>query len=266
MRLFQTVIRTELIKLRGTVALWLTLLYPLGTVILTSLFHYAEREKALPDQVTFINNYNNLVAFFLPFYAVLMISFFCQVEHKNSMLKHLYSLPVPKWAFYFGKLAAAFLLLASAWLLLIVLLYISTLILGTLSPKLRISAAFDHSYLWLIMTNTFLSATALLVIQYILSLKLKNVVAPVAIGISMIILPIAVLMVLGMTGIIKNPRVFEWLPKYDPYSYPYSFVFSLNHGGQAKMELFKPSLGIWLIISIVLAILGYFEMSKRNIK
>jgi hypothetical protein len=266
MRLFLTVIRTELIKFRGTVALWLTFLYPLGTVILTSLFHYAEREKALPDQVTFINNYNNLVAFFLPFYAVLMISFFCQVEHKNSMLKHLYSLPIPKWAFYFGKLAAAFLLMASAYLLLIAFMYISSLILGTLSPKLRISPAFDHAYLWLIMTNTFLSSAALLVIQYILSLKLKNVVAPVAIGISMIILPIAVLMVLGMTGIIRNPRVFEWLPKYDHYSYPYSFIFSMNHGGQVKMDLFNLSLGIWLLIAIALAILGYIEISKRNIK
>jgi lantibiotic transport system permease protein len=264
--LLRIVISTEILKLRNTVALWLTLLYPFGTVFLSSLFHYAERNHVFPDQVNFINNFNSLAAFFLPFYAVLMVSFFCQMEHRNSMLKHLYSLPVPKWAFYYGKLIASFLMLAVAWLMLIVFLYIAMLLLGSISPKLRITAAFDHVYLLLLITQTFLSAAALVVIQYILSLKLKNVVAPVAIGTTLIILPIAVLFVLGITGLISNPRVLQWLPKYDPYSFPFSFVFNVTNGGPVKQELFSTPLLTWFLVALAVAILGYFEVRKRNIK
>jgi lantibiotic transport system permease protein len=266
LNLLGLVIFTEIQKLRKTVALWLTLLYPLGTVFLSSLFLYAEQSHVKPDQVNFINNFNSLAAFFLPFYAVLMVSFFCQVEHRNSMLKHIFALPVPKWAIYFGKLAASFLLLLIAWFLLLVLVYAAFLMLGISSPKLRITGAFDHVYLVLIISRTFFSSACLVIIQYLLSLKLKNVVAPIAIGTSMIILPIAILFVLGITGLIQNPKILQWLLRYDPYSYPFAFVFKFTQGGPLKMELFSTSLIVWTLIAIGLSILGYFEIRKRNIK
>ena len=264
--LLGNVISTEFLKLRRTMALWLTVLYPLGSVFLASLFLYAGRDKTTPDHVEFINNFNSLLAFFLPFFGVLMVSFFCQVEHRNSMFKHLYSLPVPKWAFYFGKLAASFLLLAVAWLLLMLFVYIALLILGSVTPKLRITDAFDHTYLLLLVSRTFLSAATLVVIQYLLSLRMRNVVAPISIGTSMIILPIAVLFVLGITGILTNPKIFNWLLKYDPYSYPFSFIFKFSQGGPVKMELFPTSLVTWTLIASILAVLGYFNLKKRNIK
>jgi lantibiotic transport system permease protein len=264
--ILRIVITTELLKLRNTVALWLTLLYPLGSVFLASLFQYSQRNQATPDQVYFINNFNSLVAFFLPFYAVLMVSFFCQVEHRNSMFKHLYSLPVPKWAYYFGKLAASFLLLAAAWLLLLLFIYLSMLLLGATSPKLRLTSTFDHTYLILLISRTFFSSGCLVVIQYLMSLKLRNVVAPIAIGTSMIILPIAILFVLGITGLLNNPKVLQWLLRYDPYSYPFAFVFKISQGGPVKMELYSTSLLVWTLVAIGLSIIGYVEFRKRNIK
>jgi len=266
LRLVGTVLSTELIKVRRTVAIWLTFLYPAGAVILASLFHYANRAHVQPDQLAFINNFNGLLAFFLTFYAVLTVSFFCQIEHRNSMLKHLYALPLPRWAFYYGKLSAALLLLVFAWTLVIIFLYLSLLIMGVLSPKLQITAAFEHAYLFMMTGRTFLSAVALVVIQYILAMKLRNIVASVTIGIAMIILPVAILFILGITGLITSPNVLKWLPLYDPYAFPYSFVFNFSQGGSVRQEFFSMGLLNWFLAAIAISVLGYLEVRQKNIK
>jgi lantibiotic transport system permease protein len=259
-------IGTEILKTRNTAVLWLTVLFPFGSVMLASLFLFAQKSQITPDMVTFINNFNGMVAFFLPFYSVLMVSYFCQLEHRNSMLKHLFALPIPKWAFYYGKLTTSLIMLFIAGLLMLILVYISLFILGFLKPMVQITDKFEHTYLLLMVSRTFLSSVALTVIQYLISMKLRNVVVAVSIGISMIILPVAILFVLGITGLITNPGIFKWLPRYDPYSFPYSFVFNITNGGQVKQEFLSSILIMWLIIAIILAIAGYFEIKKRNIR
>ena len=265
-KILNTVVLTELIKARNTVALWLTFLYPAGAVFLSSLFHYSNRNQVTPDQMNFINNFNALNSFFLPFYAVLMVSFFCQMEHRNGMLKHLFSLPIPRWGYHFGKLLAALSLLIFSWIILIAFTYLSLFILGITAPKLRITVDFEHGYLWMITFRSFLSAFAMLVIQYLLAMKLRNVVASVSIGISLIILPVAILFVLGVTGLITNPNVLRWLPIYDPYAYPYGFVFNFSQGGAIRQDFFSTSLLVWTVISVVIAALGYMELRRRDIK
>ncbi len=261
-----TVVQTELIKARHTVALWLTFLYPAGAVILAMLFLYSSRNHVNPDQLNFINNFNGLSSFFLPFYAVLMVSFFCQMEHRNGMLKHLFALPVPLWGFHFGKLLTALILLLFSWVLLIAFTYAALFILGLISPSLRLTAAFEHGYLLMITFRSFLASFAMLTIQYLLSMKLKNVVASVSIGITLIILPVAILFVLGVTGLISSPNVLHWLPIYDPYAFPYGFVFNFSQGGAIKQEFFTTSLIVWTILSLIIPVLGYFELRRRDIK
>lgn len=265
-RSLSQVIGTEMIKARNTVALWLTLLFPLFSIFLTSLIAYSERDQLSPDMVSYINNFVSMVSFFLPFNTVFVISFFCQLEHRNSMFKHLYSLPVPRWALYFGKLGAALILLILSGILLIGLNYLAFFILGLISAKLRITSEFDHFYLITMISRTILSAFALLVIQYLLSIRFRNVIAAISIGISLIILPVALLIVLGVAGVLKNPKVLQWLPRWDPYSFPFSHVFKMNSGGTNHQEFYSHPLLIWFLAAIVLAIGGYFEQRRRNIK
>ena len=263
--LISRVITTELRKTRNTVALWLTILYPFCTVLFASMFHYSNRNNITPDQVSFINNFIGMASFFLTFYAVLMISFFCQIEHRNSMLKHLYALPLPRWAFYYGKLFAIILLISGACLLLIILVYISLLIMGLISPKIQITGTFAHGYLYMMVTRSLLSVLALTVIQYNLGMKIRNIISSVSIGITLIILPVAMFFVLGITGVISNPNVLKWLPVYDPYSYPYSFVFNFSQGGPIRKEFYSNSLILWLLAAVLISILGYYESRRRNI-
>lgn len=260
------VVGTELMKLRRTVTLWLTFIYPLGTVVLSSLFLYSMRNQKYFSATATINNINNVAAFFLPFYTVLAISFFCHLEQRNNMFKHLISLPVPRSAFFMGKLAASLILMAFAWMLMIILIYLSMLILDQIEPKLGILLTFDHGYLITAMSRTFLAGIAMVVLQYIISLRLRNVVAPIAIGTSLSILPIAVLFILGVTGLISNPKVLQWLPLYDPYTYPYSHVFNISGGPSYELALFPTASLVYLLVAVVLTLAGNFDFNKRSFK
>ncbi|HPT13470.1 MAG TPA: ABC transporter permease [Bacteroidales bacterium] len=260
------VIGTELLKLRRTVALWLTILYPLGTVLLASLFMYSMRNNKSFSPTATINNINNVAAFFLPFYVILTISFFCQLEHRNNLFKHMISLPVPRTSFFFGKLIASLMLVALAWLQMILLTYLAMFVLDLIVPKLALIQSLDHLYLLTALGRTFLAAIAMVVIQYYLGLRMRNVVAPISIGTAMAILPIAVLFILGVTGLLSNPRVLSWLPLYNPYTYPYSHVFNIMSGPSYELDLFPSASLIYLLIAVVLAIAGSYEFKNRNFK
>jgi len=264
--IFLTVVATELLKLRRTVSFWLTILYPLGTVMLSSLFLYSMRNQKSMSAIAAINNINNVAAFFLPFFVVLAVSFFCQMEHRNNMFKHMIALPVPRWAYFLGKLAASFILMTAALFLIIVFTFISMLILDLADPKLQLISSMDIGYLFTAITRTFLAGIAMVVIQYILSLRFRNVVAPITIGTAFAILPIAVLFVLGITGLISNPRVLHWLPLYNPYTYPYSHVFNIMSGPQYKLDLFPLASLIFVVIAAALAVFGVYEFKTRNFK
>ncbi|HOW32516.1 MAG TPA: ABC transporter permease, partial [Bacteroidales bacterium] len=264
--MYALVVKAEFIKLRRTVALWLTFLYPLGSVLLASLFIYSMRNQKAMSPVAAVNNINNVAAFFLPFYIVLTISFFCLIENRNNMLKYIISLPVPRHAFFIGKLLASFALMAITLLLLLIFSLVSFLLLAIINSKTNMLLTMDYGYLITVFCRTIIAGIAMTVIQYILSLRLKNVVAPIAIGISLAILPIAVLFVLGVTGVISNPQVLTWLPLYDPYTYPYSHFFNIMSGPSYKLQFLPlPSL-VYLFISIALVVFGVYEFNHREIK
>jgi hypothetical protein len=139
-------------------------------------------------------------------------------------------------------------------------------ILDLIVPKFGLLQSFDHLYLLTALSRTFLAAIVMLVIQYLLGLRMRNVVAPISIGTTFAILPIAVLFILGITGLISNPKVLQWLPLYDPYTYPYSHVFNIMSGPSYELTLFPKATLIYLLIAIILAVAGSYEFRKRNFK
>lgn len=264
--LFSIVVRTELLKLRHTIAFWLTLIYPAGTVLLSFLFSYSMRNNKSFSILASVNNLNNVAAFFLPFYIILTISFFCHIEQKNNMFKYMLSLSVPRTSYFLGKLSASFILLAFAWLMMIILTGVSLFALNLIEPQLHLLKTADHWYVLTAISRTFFAGAAMLVLQYILAMRMRNVVGPIAIGTSLSILPIAVLFVLGVTGLISNPGVLEWLPLYNPYTYPYSHLFNFMRGPSFKLDLFPQASLIYFLIAIALALTGAYEFKKRNFK
>ncbi len=260
---FLRIVTVEIIKLRGTFAFWLAIIYPLGTVLLVTLFRIGMRNNKDFTSDQFINNLGNTASFFLPFFIVLMISMACNTEHKSSMLKHLLALPVPRPLLYLGKFAGIMTLIALAMVLTFVLTYFSVFFSGLISPKLGFGTYFNHGLLIRVLLKAYFAAAAIYSIQYWLSMRLRNLTLPFAIGSAMIILPIAILIILGVAGLIKNNLGFVKIITYNPYSYPYSPGF--NFMKTTDSTIFTINTLVFILLSIAALVLGAWEFNRRNI-
>ena len=86
---------------------------------------------------------------------------------------------------------------------------------------------------------------------------------PVAIGSALIILPIATLIIMGISGLMNEKDNFTRIITYDPYSYPFATAFNLLK--TAEISLFPTVTIVYIGIGIVILLVGSYEFSKRNI-
>jgi hypothetical protein len=261
-RSFLQIVTAEIIKLKGTFVFWLSVIYPLGTVFLVMLFWISKRNGSNVSSDQFINNLGNVASFFLPFFIVLMISMACNTEHKSSMLKHILALPVSRPLFYFGKFAGILVFMALALFLTLLFTYSSLLLSGLISPKLGIGNSFNHSLLIRILVKSYVAAAAIYPIQYWLGMRLRNLTLPVAIGSALIIIPIAVMIIMGITGLISEGQNFKMIISWDPYSYPYSAAFNLMKG--TEFTIFPTMTLVFILVSLIALIAGAWEFSRRS--
>lgn len=263
LRSFQRILLAEMLKLRGTFVSWLTLLYPLCTVFLVTLIWIGNRHAKVVNTDQFISNLGNSASFFLTFFIVLLISLACNIEFKSSMLKHLLVLPVPRPIIYLGKFTGIMMFIGLAMVLTIVFAYISLLICGIINPRLGMGTNFNHGALVLNLLRAYVAAAAIYSIQYWLSMKLKNLTLPVAIGSTLIVLPIAILIILGIAGLINRNADFLRVITYNPYSYPYSPGF--NFVKSAEIEIFTSNTIVFIMTSIAMLAFGTWEFGRRNV-
>lgn len=263
LQLFYRVVASEIQKLRSTFVFWLTIIYPLGTVFLVSLIWFGNRNAKVVSTDQFISNLGNSSSFFLTFFIVLLISLACNIEFKSAMLKHLLTLPVPRPIIYLGKFAGIMLFIGLAMVLTLAFAYLSLLICGLINPKLGMGINFNHAALVLNLLRSYIAAAAIYSIQYWLSMKLKNLTLPVAIGSTLIVMPIAILIILGITGLISRNADFLRVITYNPYSYPYSPGF--NFVKSTEIVIFTSNTIVFILLSIVSLAFGTWEFSRRNI-
>lgn len=264
---FYRIVSTEILKNRRTIALWLTLLYPLFTVALVTLFLYGMKHPKADPWLDFIQNINSVASFFLPFFIILVVGYACNMENKSNTWKHLQALPIPRWSLFFGKISYIFVLLAFSLLLFVVFAHSAAFILSNISPKYsNITGWIDFNKLVNMLVRTYLAGFAIIAIQYWISLRRKNLVFPITIGITLTIMPIAILMVLGIAGILKNPQELKDIFRYNPYSYPFSDLFNFTRKPISESPELPRMTEIFLVVAAALFVMNYFDFRKRNIK
>jgi len=254
----------EFIKLRTTFAFWLSIIYPLGSTFLVTLFWISTRNNKVVNTNLFINNLCDVSSFFLPFFVVLMISVSCYTEHKTSMLKHLLALPVPRPVIYLGKFSGIMVFVFLAFILTLTLAYTSIITCGLFLPRLGLGDSFNHLLLLQKLARAYFAAPAIYSIQYWLGMRMRNLTLPVAIGSALIILPIAVLIVMGITGLITKIENFTKIVTYNPYSYPYSTAFNIVK--TTDVEVFPTTTIVFLTIALLMLIFGSMNFKTWNVK
>lgn len=266
MKTYWLALQTEIIKGRKTFALWQSFLFPLCTVLLISMALSGSKMEDPNPWVRFVHNFSNTIAFFLPFFLVIIIGYYSNIEHKSNTWKHLLTQPVPKLSLFLGKLSMILILVMLSYCFIIILGYLASWLLHLISPaKFHFTlGGISFTSLAGIMLRTYLSGFMIIAVQYWLSLRFKTLIMPFIIGVGLIILPIAVLIIMGMAGLLNQPKSLENVFIYDPYSYPFAHIFKLLKGPETQITILPKMSMIYLGGAILITVLSYLDFRKRN--
>lgn len=256
---FTKSIKNETLKLKGTFALGLAIISALFIPIIY-FFYYLLKSKTLvpaegvnPWEKFMTQQIQVSASLLIPLFIVLITSLIIQIEHKSSSLKYLFSLPVPKWSIYFGKLTVSVGLILFIYILFFFAMLAVGSIVGLIHDELNFLDYFPNYQKPLkLLFRSFIAILGIVGIQFWISFRIKNFIAPLGIGI-----------VLVITGLIVY-KTGESL--YFPYSYSSISLVALSIE-ESNISLWFPKVAfLSLSYFITFSILGFLSISKMNVK
>ncbi len=206
-------LHAELLKTKGTSVIWLTCLAAgflpaINCIILLERpAIFLTRFQAEPWMSLFKMNWRNVAILILPLYVILLNNAIVQIEYKNNTWKQVYATPRKYTDIFFSK----FLVVQVFLLMFFVLVNIFILGGGYLIGKINSGYLFTtrpvpFAGMLLFCSRIYIAILGITAIQYWLSVRFKNFIVPLGIGIG--------LWVTGLT-------LMDWENIiYYPYMYP----------------------------------------------
>lgn len=264
MRSLYISLTSEFYKSRKTLAFWAAIILPILICGLIAFGFYASSEKILKMNYPGLllwGNYSGaslgvMGMLILPFYVMFMAFSVNNIEHKNDTWKSLFSQPLNKFSIYAAKYFYAVFLLFICLVLFLVLTFGSGYLLQALVPKYTFN---DYNPLLLLVkfySKLFLASLGILSIQFVFSLIWSDFLKPMGIGF------------VGIIAGIITANV-GWKYAYlIPYSDP-TLALKVTRIKGAKLEefpIFTQEIWVSLAFALIMFILGYFILAKKNIK
>ena len=179
----------EALKLRGTLALWMSLVAPLAIVALVvlqlALGHMAKQAPFTPEEAW--SRYGlgvlTLWAFLMmPLFVTLQSALLAGLEHGNHQWKHLFALPLPKGVHYLSKLVALTGMLGLAMLVLFAMIPLGGWMLSTLQPRLGIAGAPPLGTIARDLSAIFAAGLLIVALHTWIALRWRSFTVAVSIG------------------------------------------------------------------------------------
>ena len=194
-------------------------------------------------QTLFDQSWQNMAAFLLPMGVILASSLITQIEYKNNTWKQLHATPQTFTTIFLAKFSVILLMTVKFFIFFNIGVILCGLIPCILFdghlPKENIPVLF------FIKENTkyFITCLPIIAIQYLISLKFKNFLVPIGIG---------------LLGLIGSLIGLSW--KYIFIS-PYSYCAMMVMRTQKEFSIY----GVAIIYFIIIMILSYFlYLSKKE--
>ena len=264
MRSLYISLTSEFYKSRKTLAFWAAIILPFIICGLIAIGFYSGSERLLKE------NYPGLLLWsrysgaalgvmgmlILPFYVMFMAFSVNNIEHKNDTWKTLFTQPLNKFSIYAAKYFYAVLLLLICLVLFAVLTFVSGHILQFLVPKYTFNDYNPITLLIKFYSKLFLASLGILSVQFVLSLLWSDFLKPMGIG-----------FVGTIMGIITANLAWKWA-----YLIPYSDpalalrITKISKDGPEAFPIFTEEIWVSLAYAVALFIIGYFILTKKNIK
>jgi lantibiotic transport system permease protein len=248
--------RAEFLKSKQTAAFWLTVIgaafVPVINLIklLARPDHFVPGLKNDPWLITINDNWEVAAIFLLPMYVILATSLVVQIEYKNNTWKQVYASPRTLADIFFSRF-----IVIHSLILFCFILFNAFIILTSLAVNLfqKGYTFFDHAvpfkHMLVLIVKIYFSTLAISAIQYWLSLRFRNFIIPMGIGLGLLI-----------SGII----VHQWDRLYfHPYMYP---IISFMRDFERKPDfVFKAQMldVCWFVVVLLTA---FLDMVRRREK
>jgi lantibiotic transport system permease protein len=182
-------LHSEWLKTKRSMSFWLTILggFFIPIIYLISfIYHQSSINQYSANSDIWIVHFNkcwqNMAAFLLPMGVILATSLITQMEYRNNTWKQLHTTPQSYTTIYFAKLTVIILLTIQFF----IFFNIGILLSGAL-PCLIFNGNFSVQpipVMFFIKENIkyFIACLPIIALQYLISLKFKNFLIPIGIG------------------------------------------------------------------------------------
>ncbi|MCW3074917.1 MAG: hypothetical protein JWP69_1986 [Flaviaesturariibacter sp.] len=255
---FAASLSSELLKTKRTASFWMSII---GAAFIPALFALAYtfnadkiaiKLKVMPWGQHFGQGWQSLSSFLLPMYIILVCALIPQIEFKNNAWKQVFSSPQSTGQIFFSKFLTVHLLILFCYTLFNVFMILFALLVNLINSKYTfLDSSINWSQLMQLNAKTYISILGISAIQFWLSLRFKNFIAPVGIGLVLLIGSIIA------TG-------FGWDHVYKiPYAHPILTLMSMKGKGPLVLENHElNSIGYFVFFTL----LGFLDLRFRKEK
>lgn len=183
-------VRAEIIKTKRSASFWLSL-FGAGVIPLIFFLTYflkPERNYSMEWDKHISMGWQVFNAFLLPMFVILICSLIPQIEYKNNAWKQVFATPKSTGNIFFSKYLTILIMILFLFLLFNIFLLLAAVIPNIIDKKFTfLSRPLDWAELVRINLKTFVSLLAIISIQYWLSLRFRNFIVPIGIGLALLV-------------------------------------------------------------------------------
>lgn len=255
---FAISIQSEVLKTKRSASFWLSIIAAAFIPTLFSLAYIFNPEGSVkhlqkdPWGIHFMHGWEAMNSFIFPMYIILICALIPQIEFKNNAWKQVYASPQTLAQIYFSKFLIIQMMIVFFYLLFNLFMIFSGVLVNCFNSDYNF---FDQpiAVKQLIQLNvkTYVSVLGISAIQYCLSLRFKNFIAPVGIGLALIVLSIIAIN-------------FRWEHVYKlPFAHP---LLTLIHIRQPHRPFLENHEVNSIVIFIAFLAIGFIDLKLRKEK
>ncbi|MCG2618094.1 ABC transporter permease [Terrimonas sp. NA20] len=246
--------RAEIIKNRRGAAFWMCLIGSAFIPFIYFLIYNLKPERnydrmaANAWRVHFQEGWQGFSIILLPMFVILTCSLIVQVEYKNNTWKQVFASPLSTGNIFFSKYTGILAMVIFLLIMFNVFLLLAGVLTDVFHPKFSfLETEVGWGNLIRRTVKSFISLLAIVSIQYWLSLRFRNFIVPIAIGLAMLV---ASMTLMSWEHIDKVPYAFAFL-SYAKTS-TVSGRFLENH------EIYS------LLCFVLFTVLGFLDLRFRK--
>ena len=250
--------QAELLKTKRTASFWLSIIAAafIPTILIIALFTGDDASRAAltadPWTKYFKIGWQVFCIFIVPIYIVLSSTLLTQIEFRNNTWKQVFASPQSLGNIFFSKFLAIHFMILFCFVL-----FNGFMILSAVGANLFNSSftflhhRIDWSRLLWLNFKVYISILGISAIQYWLSLRFKNFIAPMGIGLA--------LLIAGVVALVN-----QWA---HVYKYPYSLsLLSYDYAQKSGRPFLENhewnSIGYFMVFILI----GFLDMKMRKEK